>query len=313
MKVLFIAREKTKDLPGYVVQNQANSLRSEGIEIDFFLVRKGGFIGYLISFFQLKKSLIKQYDVIHAHYGLSGILASLKSRKLIVSLMGSDVLNTSKLNLKLLKYLAKTYWKATILKSPQMAEKMGISKSFHIIGNGVNLNIFQPRDISLAKEKLNLRSNYSYILFVGDPLRKEKNFELAMLVEKILEYEKIKLLVVNNISPESMPYYYNASHCLLVTSFYEGSMNSIKEAMACNVPILSTDVGDAKANLQDLDFCEIIPYDASVIARKVKLLCQKLKRNSGRERILSLNFDHTSINKKLKVIYKDISERGNNN
>ena len=313
MKVLFIAREKNFNKPGYVVQNQADSLRSEGIDVDFFLVKKGGLIGYIKSYFLLKKSLLAQFDVIHAHYSFCGLIATLKSSNLVVSLMGSDILNCNAINLDIISFCANNFWRATILKSPQMAEKLNCKNDIHIVPNGVDLNHFKPMNFNLARNKLNLSNDIAYILFVGDPTRDEKNFKLVREVEELINKNKVKLLIANNIDPSEMPLYYNSSNCLLVTSFYEGSMNAIKEAMACNLPILSTDVGDTKLNIGELDYCEIIPYDPYFIAKKVEDLSSEIYRNSGRDRILKLQLDQSSVNYKLRTIYKNVCKGSYNN
>jgi teichuronic acid biosynthesis glycosyltransferase TuaC len=313
LKVLFIARGKNNNKPGYVVQNQADSLRSEGIDVDFFLVKTGGLIGYIKAYFLLKKSLLAQYDVIHAHYSFCGLIATLKTSNLVVSLMGSDILNCKAINLAIIRFCANNFWRVTILKSPQMAEKLNCRKDIHLVPNGVNLNLFKPMNFNSARNKLNLSNDISYILFVGDPTRDEKNFELVREVVKLINENKVKLLIANNIDPSEMPLYYNSSNCLLVTSFYEGSMNAIKEAMACNLPILSTDVGDSKFNIGEMEYCEIIPFDPYVIAKKVEDLCLEIYRNSARDRILKLHLDQRSVNYKLRTIYKNVCKGSNNN
>ena len=313
MKVLFIAREKKNGQPGVVVLNQAEALRSYGIHVDFFLIKKGGILGYIFSFFKLKSSIIKKFDIIHAHYGLCGLIAALKSKgNLVVSLMGSDVLNSSKFLLSFYQLIAKKKWNAIIFKSHEMSNYLSCPNNY-VIPNGVDMDFYKQISTEDAKIKLKLELSTSYILFVGDPNRAEKNFELAKKSTENLKDFNIKLLVANDVPKKEMPYYYNASNALLVTSIYEGSMNAIKEAMSCNIPILSTNVGDAHENLLNLNWCEIIPYDSKIIQKKIISLCKEHKRTSGREKLLDLKLDQTSINHKIHDVYVNISKRSNSN
>lgn len=306
LKVLFIAREKNNNTPGSVVLNQANSIKKNNIEISFFLIQKGGFFGYLNAIIKLLRTKTDQYDIIHAHYGLCGIIASLSfKRKLVVSLMGSDILSSSKYSLRTYRFLSNNKWYQTIVKTTEMGNVLN-AKKYRIIPNGVDTGLFKPIDYFEAKKRLNLPFKVSYVLFVGDPRRIEKNYTLAKKVTDKLKSNNITLLVAHGISTDEMPYYYNVSHCLLVTSHYEGSMNAIKEAMACNIPILSTDVGDARQNIEGLEFNEIIPTDIDVIATKIKLLCKNLSRNQARERIFEKKLDAESVSNEIIELYKNV-------
>jgi teichuronic acid biosynthesis glycosyltransferase TuaC len=89
-----------------------------------------------------------------------------------------------------------------------------------------------------------------------------------------------------------------------LTSLHEGSPNIIKEAMACNCPIVSTDVGDVRDVVSGTEGCYVTTYDPEDIAEKLKSALQFNKRTAGREKIQHL--DSNIIAHKIISIYKTI-------
>ena len=104
-----------------------------------------------------------------------------------------------------------------------------------------------------------------------------------------------------------MSIYFNASDLVLLTSFWEGSPNVIKEAMACNVPIVSTDVGDVKEVIGKTEGCYITSFDPEDVAEKIKLALKFGKRTTGIEDIKHL--ESSLIAKKIIKIYKSVLEK----
>ena len=96
----------------------------------------------------------------------------------------------------------------------------------------------------------------------------------------------------------------NAVDACLMTSHTEGSPQFIKEAMACNCPVVSVDVGDVADMTKNVDNCFITQYDATDIARKLNLIFTADHRSNGRERIIAMNLDKKIIAQRLMDIYK---------
>ena len=309
MKVLFVCSGNLEFGINPIVKNQGESLRKNGVDVDYFAIKGKGVIGYIKNIPRLKIKLKSiPYDLIHAHYGYSGIVAYFAKRKqkIIVSFMGSDLLGGvsskckkafyNKLSLKIHQIFAKHYYDFNITKTENLKLQLK-SKNVAVIPNGVDFEKFFPLDITGARRNLNLPLDKKIVLFVAYPARPEKNFKLAYYAFNLVSNQNAELIPVYDKTQEVLNYYYNASDLLLLTSLYEGSPNVIKEAMACNLPIVSTDVGDVKKLITGTQGCYITSFDPNDITEKIKLALDFRKRTDGRERI-----QHLEINRAAKII-----------
>jgi glycosyltransferase involved in cell wall biosynthesis len=87
----------------------------------------------------------------------------------------------------------------------------------------------------------------------------------------------------------------------------EGSPNVIKEAMACNCPIVATDVGDIRWVLGETEGCYISSFDTKEFADKIRLALkysETVGRTNGMKRIQELGLDSETIAKRIIDIYK---------
>ncbi|MBW6480703.1 MAG: glycosyltransferase, partial [Bacteroidales bacterium] len=260
MKVLFISSGNIHQI-NPIIKNQGESLKRAGIDLEFFTIRGKGLFGYLKNVLPLRrKIIIGNYDLVHAHYSLSAITASLTlKRPLVVSLMGSDVYASGAI-LRLIRLLSKRWWNANIVKSQEMKEKLRLPGAL-VIPNGVNTDLFKPMMKTEALAKLEWEHDKKHILFPANKEREVKNFGLAEKSVKMLDDPDVHIHSLENVPNCRMPLYYNAADVVLMTSHWEGSPNAIKEAMACNAPIVATDVGDIKSNLEGVDNCHVTDAD----------------------------------------------------
>ena len=155
MKVLFICSGNSENGISSTIYNQGESLKSVGVQVEYFLIIGKGVFGYFQNIFKIYKFLKKKkFDVIHAHYSLSAITASIAfARPLVVSLMGSDVQSKGVFKFLILLF-SKYYWRETIVKSEYMAETMGI-KNCNVLPNGVDLIKYKPLNKTECKIKHN--------------------------------------------------------------------------------------------------------------------------------------------------------------
>lgn len=308
MKVLFVSSGNSKTGIGIIVKNQGESIANAGVELDYFAIEGKGVKGYLSNLPKLKQVLrTEKYDVIHAHYSLSGFLATLAGAKpLVVSLMGSDVQASNRFS-KLIQLSARFFWDATIVKSEVMNNKLKLKKAY-VVPNGVNLKLFNIAENHNYRSELNFENNKKYVAFVANPERYEKNYKLAQEAIEVLNDSSVVLLPIYNRSHEMIVKYMQASDALIFTSLWEGSPNVIKEAMACNCPIVSVDVGDVKEVIESVENCYLASYDAKDIAEKLKIVLANGQRTNGREKILKMGLDSESVAKRIVGIYNQVLE-----
>lgn len=306
MKILFVSSGNAKNGISSLIYNQGLSLIQDNVSVDFFTIKGKGIKSYVKNIFLLRNHLkLNHYDIVHSHYSLSSFVAALAMAKpLFVSLMGSDV-KSNKIYHPIIYFFHYFFWSVTIVKSEDMKKSIKINK-LHIIPNGVNVNKFRELNKKECQEKLKWSNNKKHILFGADPLRIEKNFTLAQKALTILDNKlNYELHYLKDISFEDVLLYINASDVLLITSFYEGSPNIIKEAMACNCPIVTTNVGDVEWVIDNTKGCFITTYNPNDIAQKLIKVLNSDKRTDGRKRIIDLGLDSISIAKKLISIYNE--------
>lgn len=321
-KILFVASGNIKDGISPIQLNQGSSLEKIGNRIDYFPIKGKGCRGYLRAIIKLRKELKKiSVDVIHAHYGLCGIVALLARRKerIVISFMGDDIIGTNKPNgsvylvskafARFNIFLARYFYNYSIAKSPEMLKKIALKKKAILIPNGVDINKFKPEIQDVASEKTGFAPNKKHVIFVSNPTRVEKNFALAQKACEMIADPLLELHHITDVAHDLLPVYYNTANLLLLTSFHEGSPNVIKEAMACNCPIVATDVGDVKWLFGDTPGHYITSFEPTDVAKKIKLALQfhnEHGQTRGRERIIALGLDSETVAKRIVEVYKKV-------
>lgn len=291
MKVLIVCSGNNKNISPFI-EEQAESLRKNGVELDFFLIRKGGFLGYLRNLKKLKLKIISfQPDLVHAHYGLSGMLAVLQ-RKIptVITFHGSDINNPK---IRIISRIAMYLAKENIFVSEKLFKKSKLTKG-HIIPCGVDFEIFFPIEQNQARNVLKLSLTKKYILFSSCFQNKDKNAALAIKAVSLLEDSNVELIELINFSRKEVNLLLNAVNVAILTSENEGSPQFIKEALACNCPIVATDVGDIKANVQNVDATYLTSFEAADVAAKL-ILALGDGKNNGREKIKEFELNNISL------------------
>ena len=304
VKILIVCSGNS-DRISTIVRDQGEALQYQGIDIDYFLIKGRGIIGYLKNLPILREKIkSQQYDLIHAHYGFSGLLSSLqKMVPTIVTFHGSDINIRQNKNFS---YIASKLSVENIFVHPALPKKLKYNrKRVYIIPCGVNLQTFYPIDRDQCRQQLGFKDNERYILFSSSFDNKVKNYPLAKKAINLVDKD-INLIELMGYSREKINLLMNAVDLLLVTSHSETGPLVVKEAMACNCPIVSTDVGDVKELIKDIEGCYISSYEPEDIAEKIQTALSFQGKTTGRDRIKALGLDSDSIANKLCKVYQGL-------
>lgn len=241
------------------------------------------------------------YDLIHANYGLTAPFALAQPRlPVVLSLWGSDLFGKYGWLSKLCARRAD----AVVVMGEAMAEEL--DSPSHVIPHGIDLEKFRPQPRDEARRQVGWDRSARHVLFPYSARREVKNYPRA---ERVVDAARtridgpVELHTVSGVPHDEMPPFLNAADVLLLTSKREGSPNTVKEALACNVPVVSTDVGDVRERLSGVEPSHVCQTNAELVDGLVDVLDEP-RRSNGRERVRDLRLERTA--EKLRTVYESV-------
>ncbi len=276
------------------------------IEFDYFFINSKGLKGYLGSLKELKKKLkAEHYHCIHAHVAASALLANLqRDVPVVATFHGSDI---NDIRLRCLSLWVELLSKKTIYVSEQLLKKalFYFKHKAQVIPCGVDCDFFFPRPKEASKAQMRLLTEKKYLLFSSSFDNTVKNYPLAAAALNLINNPNLQLLELKGYRRDEVAVLLTAVDAALMTSHTEGSPQFIKEAIACGCPVVSTDVGDVKSVIGNIEGCFLTSRQPEDVASKI---CQVLNYPTpidGREQIQ--RFDNELIAKRLVSLYKSIA------
>lgn len=311
MRVLIVCSRRNysshTDFMAPFVYEQMRAIEALGNDCKAVLVGKG-IKGYFKATRQIRR-VINTFSphIVHAHYGLCGLVANIqRSVPVVTTYHGTDLHDNY---LRFISQISVILSKRNIVVSEELTAKLFKLKSIRIIPCGIDAEVLAPIKKDEAARDLGWDPDKKYVLFSKEFYNKAKNYPLAKA--SVEEYNaryafdsKATLLEFIGYSREQVRMLYNAVDCVLMTSDHEGSPQFIKEAMACNCPIVSVDVGDVKTVIAGTDGCYIAERDPLDIAKKLDLAI-RFGRTNGREKVLK-EYDSTIIAQKVLKVYNEV-------
>lgn len=293
---------------GVFVKEQVESLKNPNFQDVFFInARKKGFREYFRAVKDLKK-IINNYDVMHCHHQFSTITAYLANpnAKIITAILG-DIGKRSWFNKKVYN-IAEKISRKIIFKN-----KLPSSSGKNVLlPNGVNLEIFKELDKCKCRNTLELKQDQIYVLFVcngslDNPIKRHDKFlNVIEKLNKMANQKKYIPLYLSNVNREMVPEYFNAADFMLLASDHEGSPNAVKEAMACNLPIVTTPVGDVSILLNQVYNSFVAQKGTVQELFKLSSRIEYTRRSNGRQKLIELSLDADSVALKLKNLYNSL-------
>lgn len=314
LKVLFVSSGNMKKIDiAPFIKVQGDSLKSENINVTYFKIKGKGVLGYLKNILELKKFLKnKKFDLIHAHFTLSAwvVVLSFPKSPIVLSIMGTDAFGRlkklSKVKiynkyLTLLTIMIQPFVSFIISKSPNIARHVWLKNKSIILPNGVNLEKFDGRRVSYAKE-LGLKPDKKYVLFLGNPKDVNKNFKLLEGLREKLKQSEIEIINPYPVSHEVVVKFLSTVDVLVMCSVKEGSPNVVKEALASNCKGVFTDVGDVRKIVDGVRGYAIINLDMVELENAINKVME-MDSCEGRDRIKTIDLDSSIVAKKIRNIY----------
>lgn len=306
------------NVTSHFIKRQANFLAAAGVEVTVFPFkgRKNPF-NYLRNWVRLQARLSRErYDLVHAQFGQSGLLALPKRLPLVVTFRGSDLLGTvsdkTRHHRKIgalhqfLSRLVAAQADAVIVVAEHMKGQLPPSINAHVIPSGIDLQLVRPTEQRSARIQLGLPEDERLVLFVGRTNHGRKRGWLAEQAMEILNKSlPASLVVAWRVPHTDIPLYMSACDVLVFTSMQEGSPNVVKEALACNLPIVSVPVGDVESRLEGVEGCEVCSDDdPATVAAALNRVLLRGGRTNGRYTVLDL--DENITTGKVIEIYRAV-------
>ena len=305
MKILIVASYNKNRFAPFILE-QAEALKKTDCEVEFFGLQGKGLRGYLKNLPALKDKINEFHpDVVHAHYGLSGLLANLQRQVPVVTTFHGSDINDKKV-LPFSK-MAMRFSAWNIFVSKKNLEIAQPKKKFSLLPCGIDLTDLQLTKKDEARRKMNLFENRKYILFAGAFDNVVKNAPLAKEAVAQLRDDNVELLELKGYSREEVTLLMCAANVILMTSLSEGSPQVIKESLACGCPIVSVDVGDVKERLEGVEGCYVAKTrDPKELAELLQKALFFEGKTNGREKIITDGLDNRQVARAMIGIYKTV-------
>jgi glycosyltransferase involved in cell wall biosynthesis len=302
IRVLIVARCKNGKYAPFISE-QVDAIEKQGVECRYFGVDGKGITGYLRQIPRLKKALRDFHpDIIHAHYGLCGLLANYQTRiPVVTTYHGSDINAPKVLRLSQGSIRRSRY---NIFVSQRNVDIACPPKEYAMIPCGINLEDYPVIDKLEARRQMGLDSLHRYVLFSGAFDNPVKNAPLAKAAMELVP--NAELLELKGFSRPQVAAVMQAVDVFLMTSFTEGSPQVVKEALACGCPIVSVDVGDVKERIEGIGGCYISGRDPEALARSIKMAMDFAGRTDGRQVIKNNGLSNDVIAARIISVYENL-------
>jgi glycosyltransferase involved in cell wall biosynthesis len=260
---------------------------------------------------KLRKHLKQHdYDVVHAHYGLTGWVARrAKAKPLVVTYHGTDLRN-EKVR-KWSRRLAKKADQAAVVSTElgqELADIKKLKRPVAVLPTGVNLDRAKPLDRTECRNRIGIDPEGSFVLFPADPARPEKRYDRA--VEMLEPFADVELLALGGVDPREVSTWMNAADAIIVPSDYEGFGLATIEALASNVPVIATPTGIAPEALAGIAGTYCMPFDlANWRSALDRILEDPEPRIAGAER--AAHFSTDAMAARVAAVYADLLQADN--
>ncbi len=307
----------TPENPTFVpfLVEQVAALRRAGVEVEVFSFRGANNpANYARARWRLRQRWdLSSFDLIHAQFGQSGLVVGRSATPLVVTFHGSDLhgivargggyTRRGKILRAASRWVARRATRV-ILVSWHLSAFLPMHTPFDVVPCGIDRKRFRPMARREAREELGLPAEAPLVLFASSPSNPVKRFDLARATVAALPPQLgVQLLTLEGVPHDRVPLYMNASDALLMTSRHEGSPMVIKEALACDLPVVSLPVGDVADRIEGVEGCTLCHQETpAALAEALEPLVRSPRRADGQTAVEEL--DHSRLTPKILASYR---------
>ena len=332
MKILIVASDKGGHFAPFI-EEQISALQAAGVQVVRYAIKGKGILGYLRELPAFERMIrAERPDIVHAHFGLSGLLANLQRLVPVVTTYHGSDINVPKI-LRLSK-IAMRLSKHNIFVSKRNINIAKPKKDYSLLPCGINIPKPWSEMQNLVVDQLTLNqwvqeklsADVKHVLFAGAFDNAVKDAELAFAAiqacntamgngqwaiesnrQSPIANRPIKLIELKGYNRNQVTALMYNCHALLMTSKTEGSPQVVKEAMACGCPIVSVDVGDVAERTSGVEGCYVVPSrEPQDIANALSKAIEFDGRTNGRERIIAMGLSNEQVAQELVKIYQSV-------
>lgn len=310
---------------GSFVREHVEALVGDGIEVDVVFVNpREGKLKYLTEMPRLARAMrAGHYDVLHAQHSYCAVqTAGLRSvlgidTPLLFTIHEGEAYSSSSAgrSTTLTKRLA--YWKRlkrlaldlsdhVVTVDERLLAVLDYRGPYSVIAPAVDTELFRPMDRVECRRRLGLPVEEEILFFPASAARPEKGADVFKMALACLD-RKVHVVYGGQIERAEMPLYMNAADVVVQTSHFEASPMVVKEAMACDTPVVSTDVGDVSALFGVAPGCFCTNRDPQRIAAELRQALELRGPVGARERVLASGLSPTSVAGRYRKVYREMS------
>jgi len=312
---------------GTYVEQQVRGLRHVGVDVEvLYINRQDRGPGTYFTVPERVRESVRRVDpdVVHVMYG--GVMEDLGTRAVadkpvMVTFHGSDLVGEKVSSL--LRRLLASYGVICSHRAARRAPGIVVVSrelwntlpaninrdKVRIIPCGIDTARFRPLDRSRCRAELGWREDRFHVLFNlnGDDPVKQPALARAAVEELKRAGIAVEFQEMRRLPYGEVPTRLNAADVLLLTSKHEGSPTIVKEALACNLPVVSVDVGDVREQIAGIDGCHLAAPEPEDLAAKLRLVHDGPRRVEGHAK-MHATLSIECIANRLKQFYADVCQ-----
>ena len=296
LRVMFVVPGNPDGSGLPIAVHEADWITKLGVRVYIFYLRSRTSPAQLIrECFRFRREVVRvRPHLIHAQFGTAtSFFCALCSRlPLVITFRGSDLHGDadcffirSKMS-QLLSQLSCLAASSIICVSSELRDRLWWRKRrASVLCSGTDLEMFCPQPKDQSRAMLGWETGVRVVVFAGQGRPKVKGLRLVedavRVAEKLVGAIRLEFL---KVPFTLMPCCLNAADCLALGSVAEGSPNIVREALACNLPIVATSVGDVPEVLKDVHPSAVVRRDPEEFGFALAQILAQNCRSDGRHR-----------------------------